>query len=76
MNSEASTETTPVTESAPVGDAAGKLQTRLALIERQIADGGQAVARETDAWVRENPWAAAGFGLGAGLLLGLLIGRR
>lgn len=72
MESEASSETT---ESIG-GETTGKLQTRLALLERQIADRGQSVARETDAWVRENPWAAAGFGLGAGLLLGLLIGRR
>jgi len=33
-------------------------------------------ANATDQYVRENPWTAVGIAAGAGLLLGLLVGRR
>lgn len=34
------------------------------------------VARATDDYVHENPWKAIGVAAGAGLIVGLLIGRR
>jgi ElaB/YqjD/DUF883 family membrane-anchored ribosome-binding protein len=34
------------------------------------------VARVTDTYVHDNPWKAIGAAAGAGLLIGLLIGRR
>ena len=36
----------------------------------------KAAARATDEYVHESPWTAIGIAAGAGLLIGLLIGRR
>ncbi|MBI3068591.1 MAG: DUF883 family protein [Betaproteobacteria bacterium] len=35
-----------------------------------------AAARATDEYVHEHPWRAVGIAAGAGLIIGLLIGRR
>jgi ElaB/YqjD/DUF883 family membrane-anchored ribosome-binding protein len=45
-------------------------------IEGKAVEQGKAAAHATDAYVHENPWKAVGIAAGAGLLLGLLIGRR
>ncbi len=37
---------------------------------------GKEIAMTTDDYVKENPWQAIGVAVGAGLLLGLLIGRK
>lgn len=39
-------------------------------------DGAREAARELDAQVRRNPWAAVGIAAAAGLVLGLLLGRK
>ncbi|MSQ50714.1 MAG: DUF883 family protein [Betaproteobacteria bacterium] len=36
----------------------------------------KAAARATDDYVHDNPWQAVGFAAAAGVVLGLLIGRR
>jgi ElaB/YqjD/DUF883 family membrane-anchored ribosome-binding protein len=49
---------------------------KLAVIEDKALEQTKAAARATDAYVHENPWKAVGIAAGAGLLIGLLIGRR
>ena len=44
--------------------------------ERALLDRTKEAARETDEYVRENPWRAVGIAAAAGLVLGVLIGRR
>jgi ElaB/YqjD/DUF883 family membrane-anchored ribosome-binding protein len=51
-------------------------KTRLVAIEGKALEQTKAAARATDAYVHENPWRAVGIAAGAGLLIGLLIGRR
>ncbi len=49
---------------------------KLAVIEDKAVKQTKAAARATDAYVHENPWKAIGIAAGAGLLIGLLVGRR
>ena len=49
---------------------------KLVEIEGKAVDQTKAAARATDAYVHENPWKAVGIAAGAGLLFGILIGRR
>lgn len=48
------------------------------LIEAQAAvlDKAKAAAKATDEYVHENPWKSVSIAAGAGLLIGLLLGRR
>ncbi|QWD82790.1 DUF883 domain-containing protein [Polynucleobacter sp. MWH-P3-07-1] len=41
-----------------------------------IAEKAKEAAQEADVFVHEKPWQAVGIAAGAGLLIGLLIGRR
>ena len=70
-----------------VGDKAVEVRQRMqARMEQASADlaGLQDMAvvrardagRAADTYVHENPWTAVGLAAGAGLLLGLLMGRR
>jgi ElaB/YqjD/DUF883 family membrane-anchored ribosome-binding protein len=43
---------------------------------RERATASLAAAREIDAQVRKNPWAAVAIAAGVGLLLGLLLARK
>jgi ElaB/YqjD/DUF883 family membrane-anchored ribosome-binding protein len=43
---------------------------------RERAQASLAAAREFDAQVRKNPWAAVAIAAGVGLLLGLLLARK
>jgi ElaB/YqjD/DUF883 family membrane-anchored ribosome-binding protein len=43
---------------------------------RERAQASLAAAREIDAQVRKNPWAAVAIAAGIGLLLGLLLARK
>jgi ElaB/YqjD/DUF883 family membrane-anchored ribosome-binding protein len=75
---------------ATAGDASGTVaelrsrvqatlsQAKSGLIEAQAAvvDKAKAAAKATDGYVHENPWKSVGIAAGAGLVLGLLIGRR
>jgi ElaB/YqjD/DUF883 family membrane-anchored ribosome-binding protein len=48
------------------------------LIEAQAAvvDKAKVAAKVTDEYVHENPWKSISIAAGAGLLIGLLLGRR
>lgn len=48
------------------------------LIEAQgaVVDKAKAAAKATDVYVHENPWKSVSLAAGAGLLIGLLLGRR
>lgn len=43
---------------------------------QEAGDEAREAAREIDEQVRANPWAAVGIAAAAGLLLGLLLGRK
>jgi ElaB/YqjD/DUF883 family membrane-anchored ribosome-binding protein len=49
---------------------------RLVEAEEVLIAKTKAAARATDQYVHESPWTAVGIAAGAGLLIGLLIGRR
>lgn len=51
-------------------------KTRLIDAETVLIAKTRAAAQATDAYVHESPWQAVGIAAGAGLLLGLLLGRR
>lgn len=53
-----------------------KAKARLAEVEQDALERAQALAGEAEAYVRDNPWHAVGWAAGAGLVLGLLLGRR
>jgi ElaB/YqjD/DUF883 family membrane-anchored ribosome-binding protein len=64
---------------AVVRDAENLIGAVAAESGEQLGDAGrraQAAADEIDAQVRSHPWAAVGIAAAAGLLLGLLLGRR
>ncbi|MCH8179420.1 MAG: DUF883 domain-containing protein [Proteobacteria bacterium] len=58
--------------------AATLSQAKTGLIEAQAAvvDKAKVAAKVTDEYVHDNPWKSIGIAAGAGLLVGLLIGRR
>ncbi len=45
-------------------------------MEEQLVQAAREAADRADTYVRENPWQAIGIGAAAGLIAGLLIGRR
>lgn len=49
---------------------------RLAGVEAEALKRAQALADDTDQYVRQNPWQAVGVAAGVGLVLGLLLSRR
>ncbi|MCU0762515.1 MAG: YqjD family protein [Hydrogenophaga sp.] len=49
---------------------------KLADVEYSVREKTREVARATDDYVHEHPWRAIGTAAGAGLVIGLLIGRR
>ena len=66
-----------------VAELRGRVQTTLSnaktsLIEAQgtVIDKAKAAAKVTDVYVHENPWKSVSIAAGAGLLIGLLVGRR
>jgi ElaB/YqjD/DUF883 family membrane-anchored ribosome-binding protein len=66
-----------------VGDLAGKVQetirqtqARLNEFQRELVDKTKYAAQSTDSYVHEKPWSAVCAAVGAGFVLGLLIGRR
>lgn len=75
---------------ATAGDAGAKLggvrdrleeslkvtRARLAEMEDAVIEQTRAAAKATDQYVHENPWPSIGIAAAAGLLLGVLIGRR
>jgi ElaB/YqjD/DUF883 family membrane-anchored ribosome-binding protein len=75
---------------ATAGDAGAKLsgvrdrleeslkvtRARLAEMEDAVIAQTRAAAKATDQYVHENPWPSIGIAAAAGLVLGVLIGRR
>ena len=51
-------------------------KTRIADAQGALLVKTKATAKATDAYVHENPWKVIGVAAGAGLVIGLLIGRR
>lgn len=49
---------------------------RLANAQEALLEKAKAVAKDTDAYVHENPWKTAGIAAVAGLLIGAIIARR
>jgi ElaB/YqjD/DUF883 family membrane-anchored ribosome-binding protein len=49
---------------------------RLVEAEELLRQKSRAAAQATDDYVHESPWTAIGIAAGAGLLVGVLIGRR
>jgi ElaB/YqjD/DUF883 family membrane-anchored ribosome-binding protein len=45
-------------------------------VQTQTLDAAKAAARQADVLVREHPYESVGIAFGAGLLLGVLVGRR
>ncbi len=63
--------------------AKAKLSERISAARSTVSGAGHAVAdrarsgaKATDRYVRDQPWQAVGIGAVAGLLIGLLLGRR
>jgi ElaB/YqjD/DUF883 family membrane-anchored ribosome-binding protein len=54
----------------------GSAKTRLSSLEADVAENAREAMKKTDQYVQSNPWQAVGAGAVAGLLVGLLIGRR
>jgi len=64
---------------AVVRDAEALLGTVAAESGERLEGAGESAreaAREIDEQVRRNPWAAVGIAAAAGLVLGLLLGRK
>lgn len=59
-----------------LGEKLADARVRLAELEDEVIAKGRAAAKATDVYVHDNPWKAVGIAAGAGLLIGLLIGRR
>lgn len=53
-----------------------KTKRELLRLEQRVASSGRQAVQATDRFVEDHPWQAAGAGLCAGLLVGLIIGRR
>lgn len=49
---------------------------RLGTLEQEVVDRARDAARETDHYVRHNPWQSVGIAAGIGLIIGVLISRR
>ncbi|MDN3575478.1 DUF883 family protein [Chitinimonas viridis] len=43
---------------------------------QEVQAGGKKIIASTDHYVKENPWRAIGMAAGAGLLVGVFLGRR
>lgn len=48
----------------------------LGRLEQRVTSSGKKALHATDQFVEDHPWQAVGTGLCAGLLVGLLIGRK
>jgi ElaB/YqjD/DUF883 family membrane-anchored ribosome-binding protein len=74
---------TAATAGEKVSAARERIQDSIHSAKLKLAEAEQALmlrtreaARATDAFVHDNPWYAVGIAAGAGLIIGMLIGRR
>ena len=81
-NSQESSETRgTIAESAStlagrVQEKVSQAQERFGDLQRDLVDKTKYAAESTDTFVREKPWNAVLAALGAGFILGLIVGRR
>ena len=61
---------------ARVGENLRVARAKLSEADAALRDKAREAARATDDYVHENPWRSIGIAAGAGLLVGLFIGRR
>ncbi len=61
---------------AKVEESLKVAKARMAEAEAALLVKTKAAAKATDAYVHENPWKVISIAAGAGLVIGLLIGRR
>ncbi len=61
---------------ARAAESVRQARVRLESMEEELVTRAKDAARDTDRYVRDNPWESVGIAAGVGLLLGLLIGRR
>jgi ElaB/YqjD/DUF883 family membrane-anchored ribosome-binding protein len=61
---------------AKVEESLGVVKARMVEAQAALIAKTKAAARATDGYVHENPWQAIGAGVGVGLLIGWLLGRR
>jgi len=61
---------------AKVEESLRVAKARMAEAEAALLVKTKAAAKAADAYVHENPWKVIGIAAGAGLVIGLLIGRR
>jgi ElaB/YqjD/DUF883 family membrane-anchored ribosome-binding protein len=74
---------TAATAGEKVSAARERIQDRIHSAKIKLAEAEEALvlktreaAHATDAFVHDNPWYAVGIAAGAGLIIGMLIGRR
>jgi ElaB/YqjD/DUF883 family membrane-anchored ribosome-binding protein len=48
----------------------------LKTVEGTVGEQAEEVVEEADRYVHKNPWAAVGIAAAAGLVIGILVGRR
>ncbi len=49
---------------------------KLQSLENELLDRSREAVRDTDRYVRDNPWQSIGIATGVGVLIGLLLSRR
>ncbi len=61
---------------AKVGESLAVAKAKMSEAEAELVIKAKAAATATDEYVHTHPWHAVGVAAGAGLVIGLLIGRR
>jgi ElaB/YqjD/DUF883 family membrane-anchored ribosome-binding protein len=51
-------------------------RSRLRELQAGVVEKASATAKDADEYVHENPWTAIGLAAAAGVIVGLMIGRR
>ena len=59
-----------------IQDSIHQAKVKLADAEVVLRERAQQAARDTDEYVRDNPWRAIGVAAGIGLVLGIILSRR
>ncbi len=59
-----------------ISESLHEAKLQLTKVEGMVADKTSQAAKVTCDYVQDHPWNAVGIAAGAGLILGLLIGRR
>ena len=59
-----------------IGDTLARGKVKLSEFQATLTDKTRECLQQTDTYVRENPWKAAGWAAGIGFAIGLLVRRR